>query len=469
MELTTWHELAYQKLDKRAGHSIFSHLVMTPFYQSSNNEDDLGEYFGIGNDKNSFLVGQNSDFDAGNVDVDGGLLVHDYLPVLGATQVGGKVEFNPKQEIWGVRFDYFQSFGHPVCGLFFKASMPVVYVENEMDMDIANPNPETVGGKTFSLADFFAGKVSVDSTMDPAGENLQTNLKKAKITGEHSKFGVADVNLALGYKIHQTKKDHIFLSAQIIIPTGSRPNGEFLFQPVLGDGQHFGLGARLDGAIQLWSNKHAAIRVLLDADYRYLFESTEHRTLGVKGFEITPSEEGDYSSENKSNFAQYYLAGTVGAGSGAEPQTLFPAANILTKSIKVKPGSQFDLLADLSFKSGGFILNLGYNFFYKDEEDCWMKGEWKDDVYALVDRTYPTNIALDDPFILHTLNKADLDVSAVKTPSQVTNKIFAGLGYEFNYSKTVPGLVGIGGDYEFASENSALETYSVWVKLGVSF
>ena len=71
--------------------------------------------------------------------------------------------------------------------------------------------------------------------------------------------------------------------------------------------------------------------------------------------------------------------------------------------------------------------------------------------------------------VLHTLDSADLDIDAVKTPSQVTNKIFAGLGYQFNYSKSVPGLVGIGGSYEFASDNAALENYSVWLKLGVSF
>ncbi|MFA6991458.1 MAG: hypothetical protein WC192_05420, partial [Candidatus Babeliales bacterium] len=116
------------------------------------------------------------------------------------------------------------------------------------------------------------------------------------------------------------------------------------------------------------------------------------------------------------------------------------------------------------------VLDLGYNFFYKDEEDCWVKN-WTDGVYALATEDYSTAIKFgEDPdFILSYLNMTDLDVDAVKTPSQVTNKIFAGLGYQFNYSKSVPGLVGIGGSYEFASDNAALEYYSVWLKLGVSF
>lgn len=453
MELTTWHELAYQKLDKKAGHNIFSHLLMTPFYQASDNKDDIGEYFGI-NGKNHFMVGSQAAFYAGNADVIGGYLIHDFA--VAESPLAGKVTFNPKQDIWGVRFDYFQSFGHPFGGLFFKASMPVVYVQNDVEMHISDSVKEEVGGKEFSLADFFAGKVNVTTEMDP--ENLQSHLDKAKISGEESKFGVADINLALGYKIHESKTDHIYLSAQIIVPTGPRPNGEYLFQPVMGNGKHFGLGARLDGAIELWKNKNAAIRVLLDVDYRYLFESTEKRTVGVKEFSI-----GDKTSK----LAHYYLAGKI----GQEKQPLFPAANVLTQGIKVKPGSQFDILADLSFKSGGFIIDLGYNFFYKDEEDCWIK-HWEDNVYALAERDYPTNtkfgeVPADD--FLHSLQSTDLDVDAVKTPSQVTNKIFAGLGYQFNYSKSVPGLVGIGGSYEFASDNAALENYSVWLKLGVSF
>jgi hypothetical protein len=251
------------------------------------------------------------------------------------------------------------------------------------------------------------------------------------------------------------------LSAQISIPTGTRPNGEYLFQPVIGNGKHFGLGARLDGAIELWKNKKAAIRALLDVDYRYLFESTENRTVGVKSFNVPEAVDTSISS----NLAHYYLA----AMWDQVDQPLFPAANVLTQGIKVKPGSQVDALADLSFKSGGFIIDLGYNFFYKDEEDCWIKS-WTDDVYYIIDSAYNTHVKFDDlDYAVASLNLENLDISSVKTPSQITNKIFAGLGYEFNYSKRVPGIVGIGGSYEFASDNAALENYSVWLKLGVSF
>ncbi len=476
MELTTWHEYPYQKLEKRKGHKVRSHFELTPFYQASDNKEDLGKYFGIGNCKNCFVVGTENEFVAKTADIAGVQLIHN-LNLDQDHSVKGTVSFNPKQEIWGARFDYFQDIDHPLKGLFFKASMPIVYVENSMNMCISNQTNVEVGGKTFSLNDFFAGNVEVTEAMDK--ENLQSPLCYAKIgcSGKESKFGLADINLALGYKIHQSDSAHAFLSAQVIIPTGPRPNGEYLWGPVIGNGKHFGLGARLDTAVQLWSNKNAAVRVLFDVDYRYLFESSENRTLGLKG------------CDNPFKFAHYYLVGKI----GKSEQSLFPAANVLTQSIKVKPGSQFDILADLSFKSSGFVIDLGYNFFYKDEESCWSKcfcssgccgtacettcGErccstgcgWEDGVYALVANSYNTEGELADDDILMTLNSADLDVSTVQTPSQVTHKIFAGIGYDFDIAKRYPALFGIGGSYEFVSDNSALEGYSLWVKFGVSF
>jgi hypothetical protein len=475
MELTTWHEYPYQMLAKKQGHRVRAHFELTPFYQASDNKEDLGKYFGIGNCKNCFVVGKDTEVTAKTADIDGLFLIHNASNIDDVAK--GTISFNPKQEIWGARLDYFQDIDHPIKGLFFKASMPIVYVENSLNMCIGNSTSVEVGGKTFSLNDFFAGNVEVTEAMDALSQQSPLCYAKIGCSGKESKVGIADINLALGYKIHQSDSAHVFLSAQAIVPTGSRPNGEYLWAPVIGNGKHFGLGARLDTAVQLWSNKNASVRMLFDVDYRYLFESSEYRTLGLKG------------CDNPYKFAHYYLAGRL----GQDNKPLFPAANILTQSIKVKPGSQFDILADLSFKSSGFVIDLGYNFFYKDEEDCWSKcfcssgccgtscestcGErccstgccWEDGVYGIVNPDYVTNDTLVANDFVKTLNASDLDVSTVQTPSQVTHKIYAGLGYGFDIAKRFPALFGIGGSYEFVSDNSALEGYALWVKFGVSF
>jgi len=452
MEKSTWHEYAYQKLDLYGGHTIKTHFQITPFYQASSDKHDTGAYFGIGKG-NSFSVAQYTTVPANKGDIVGGNLIHD-VDANGndISDLAGKVTFNPKQEIWGVRLDYFQDVQHPCKKLFFRASMPVVYVENDMNLKIENQTKVTVGGKEFGLADFFAGKVNVTQDMD--AENMQTGLTKAKIDGERTKFGIGDIELGLGYKIHQTKKDHVFLSLGLTIPVADAPTGDYLFEPVCGNNKHIGLGFRLDSSVNLWEGQHGAIRALFDVDYHYLFDATEHRTLSPK------------HTSDMGYLGYYYLA----AKNGQKDNPLFPAANVLTQPLRIKPGSQLDAMFALSFKSSGFVIDLGYDLYYRDEEGVWLK-EWTDNVYGISQTDYFTSLdfgpenAVGDSLLI----KESIDIDACKTPSQITNKIFAGFGYQFNFAKKVPGLVGIGGSYEFVCDNSALEQYAVWLKLGVSF
>lgn len=452
MERTTWHEYTYQKLDLYGGHTVKSHFQITPFYQATSEKSETGSYFGIGKG-NSFTVAQQ-----GKGDIIGGSLIHKMEYIEGNvaedhSDLAGKVSFDPKQEIWGVRLDYFQDVQHPCKRLFFRASMPVVYVQNDMNLKTSGNTKVTVGGKDFSLEDFFAGRVNVTEAMD--NQNMQMPLTKAKIDGQKTKFGIGDLELGLGYKMHQSKKSHAYASLGLTIPVADGPHGDYLWEPVCGNNKHVGLGLRLDSGLTLWENHYAAVRFLADLDYHYLFEATEKRTVSTK-----------YNSDL--GYLGYYSL--AAKQSNQENQPLFPAANILTQPLRVKPGNQLEAMFALSFKSSGFVVDLGYDFYYRDEEDLWLK-EWVDNIYGISDRTFDTTHAFDNEVeaIDGFLTSDSLDLSSCKTPLQITNKIFAGFGYQFNYAKKVPGFVGIGGSYEFACDNSAPEQYSFWLKLGVSF
>ena len=465
MEYTTWHDHVYngkkhictnscdrpcvkasapracapRSCNPCGPRKINASFQATGFYQDSTNHEQIGKYFGIGNGKNSFVVGTEAQVTAGTADILNGFLIHDNG---GQSNLAGKVSFNPHQQAAGVRFDYFQSFNTPICGLFFKARLPLVSVERDMQLRVDDSVNSPAG---FSLQDFFKG--NVEETNAGSG-NLQDKLTKAKIDGRRHKFGVADIDLALGHKFVDTDTKHLFLNVGITIPTGSKVRGEFLFEPVVGNGQHFGIGGGLDAGVLLWCNENASLRFLAAAEYRYLFERTEHRTVGVKDLPL----------------GYYYLAGELGKPADTP---LFPAANVLTQGLKVKPGSQFDSLIALSFKSSGFIVDVGYNLFWKDREDVWLK-HWDDDTFIIPVTGFDTNAILDAADAFKTLNKSDLDVSAAATPSLFTHKIFAGLGYTTKVYCDYPLSFGVGGSYEFGTSNADLENYAVWAKIAVS-
>jgi len=433
MEYSTWHD----KILKPHKDYIHSHAQITGFYQSSMKSNNLGKYFGIGNGSNSFTVGTGT-----TKDILGKYLIHS---ATGGTEVAGKVTFDPKQEVWGTRIDYFQDVNSPVKDLYFKASLPLVYVKNDVHMKISDETKGTIGTAVaqYSLQDFFKG--GIDITSDAA--NKQSPLTKGKINGRRTATGIADIDMALGAKLLDREEYQLFFNLGMTIPTGKKVRSTYLYEPNTGNGQHFAMGFGIDAGVNLWKTDKACLHLLGALNYRYLFQSTEERIMGLKNL----------------NMAHYYLAGKI----GQSQQPIFPASNILATPLKVKPGNQFDFLVDLSFKSGGFIIDLGYNAFYKDQESVWVKG-WDDSAYGIAAQNYATNSTT--VFAAETaLTQSIFDLDSVKNPSQFTHKFVGGLGYGCDLAKKWPGTIGLGGSYEFAQDNSAMENYALWIKAGISF
>ena len=464
MEHSVWHKHIYKVCKGQKGGArtnINSHVQLTPFYQHSVGEGDIGRYFGIGNGKNSFVIGKKDTVT--NKDIDGGLFVYNVKTRAissGARleSINGTISFEPDQEAFGLRLDYFQDVNTPMKKLFFKASLPITYVRNDMDIKVAKdaegnePAEVTFGSKKYTAKDFFAGNVNVTSAENP--KNLQGPLTHAKIDGARSSFGLADLELALGYKFYYEQKKHLFLSVGMTIPTGTKPNGEYLFEPVHGNGHHFGLNISLDGGLEAWKGKHGPVRADFGVNYRYLFIGSEKRTLGVKG----------------TTLGHYYLVAEL----NQKDKPLFPLANVSTTDLRIKPGNQFDAIVDFSFHCKRFVVDVGYNMYWKDQESVWVKG-WNDKTYyvpIVADTSgaaYFTDALFESKHSGLTITKDNLDVDAAKTPEQFTHKIFGGIAYTPKLSDKYPTSLGLGASYEFAQENSALEKYALWLKMGISF
>ncbi|QQR49257.1 hypothetical protein IPF37_00210 [bacterium] len=451
MEWTTWHSHFFKQHKEK--HGINSHVQITGFWQASTNDDDLGAYFGFGNGTNGFAVGNPA---TDGVEIDGSHLIH----AIGgeSTQfVRGNVTFNPEREVFGFRLDYIQDINAPIKNLFFKASMPIIHVETDMEMTINDGNEVLVESETndsYDLADFFAGNVNVTT-----GElNQQVPLAFGKIDGDRSKTGIADLDLALGYKYFQSDTAHAFVSVFVTIPTGSKVRGTYLFEPVYGNGHHVGLGANIYAGAQVWSGEQGKLRVDGCLNYSYLFEGTETRTIGLK----------NVTDGNSEPLSHYYL----GARNGQVNKPFFPLANVLTRDMRVQPNSQIDALLNLSFQNKHCVVEIGYNLYWKDQESLWVKNT--DDLIGQVGIVKPgqdSESAVDRFAVIgdEFFTADNLDVDAAKTPSQITHKLSAGVAYKCKINDCYPTSIGVGGYYEFAPKNSSVEQYAVWGKAGFSF
>jgi len=463
MEYTGWNRHAY----KKQAPTIHSHFQATAFYQKSQKSSAIGRYFGIGNGKNSFTVGQRfanngTTLLADPKDVENGYLIHDSQHQNDVKTLTGNVVFDPYQEAYGLRLDYFQHINHPFSNFFFKASLPFEHVAHSMKMKVlgsATVQPDATSA-SYSIDDFFRGKVNIATT---GSQNLQSPLTKGKIVGHRTLTGPADIDFGLGYKYFQGDKHHCFFSVDFVVPTGNRVRSDYLFEPVYGNGRHFGMGASLDIGFQLWKSDRCDFRLLWPTRYRYLFEGTENRMLGI--------------SDASKKLDHYYLARPVIAPDGlTAPRniSLFPLANQLVYPFAVKPGSMLDTSLDFAFSCKRFSIDLGYNLFWKDRETVHIKSfdstAFDNQKLGIVTPNYGTGADLTIANNLYkSITTSTLNFDAVVTPALFTHKLFAGLGYSYSIYKTYVGSVGIGGSYEFATSNADLENYALWAKAGFSF
>jgi hypothetical protein len=468
MEYNTWEEL----VNRKSHHDKFGgHLQVVGFYYGSSNDGEIGKYFGVHN-KSSFAMTRNATINSSASDVatdlDLGYFLHDYNNTLyglsntDATTPEATISLDPEHDAYGARFDYYQNLDCLLKGLFLKFDLPIVCVENDAKLRVSNAAVGT--GATATDADlktrletYFKGTYAQTTA---ANSNQQVALNHALYTGRQSETGVADIDLAIGYKFLNKESYYASLALAITIPTGNDADGVHMFEPIVGNGQHFGLGGNLEGMVKVWGDCDQNIKMHLKVNYRYLFESSEHRTLGIKN-----------TAGNVRDWGHYYLLGKVTNPTTANNQ-LTPAANVTTLNVDVTPGSQLDGILGFAYNNGGFTFDLGYNLYVREAEDVHLKDTLATG-WSLASRAWNTatitgGTQIGELLTTSPLTNANLDTGVAETPSQTSHSIYGGFGYIFKEWE-YPLQLRLGGKYEWAGENSVIEKWTIHGGIGIGF
>ena len=479
MNYTTFNELINRKADDKFG----GNFQVTGFYQASNSEKELGRYFGMNNHHHMLLGHIASGAALTGADLDLAYLIHDSA---GTARSEANIKFHPKSESYGAAFAYYQDLEKITKGLFLSVSMPVVHVENDLDMHVSIPSTNATSATTIAqIQNYFNGTLTYGVLGTAA--DAQATLTKGKIDGKRSETGVADIEVKLGYNFLEKEDYRLGLNVGFTIPTGTENKAYYAFAPVIGNGKHWALGAGLEGYYRVWDKDEQNIKLGMALDYRYLFENTEWRTPGLNNVSTGVARE----------WGQYHL---LGSAVGSTNVTLLtPAANVITQKCDVTPGSQIEGLANVAYNYGGFNFDLGYNMFWREKEHVHSKQTLTASTYGVANRAllattsavtvvYGNSYAEDAAVFgnysgsfdegyeaahgatttKYWISQSDLNFEKAATPSVLTHKIYSGLGYSFKEWDT-PLMMGVGGSYEFGNENSAPDFWSVYGKLGVAF
>lgn len=291
---------------------------------------------------------------------------------------------DPKISNFFCDFNLYMGLDNWLSGLFFNMYAPFVHTRWELNPCECNIKTgtqnylpgymsdvlvsQTVGVQRPQLLTSFSSFALLRKAPTVGGSVIFEPLKQARwYQGVKTDNRLADLHLVLGWNFMRTDTYHVGLSMRASAATGTRPCGEFLFEPIAGNGRHWELGGGLDACCQLWSSADETdcVSGFLEFRMSHLGRTHQMRTFDVCGKPLSRYMLVERMSCTINNDLQ--------SVDGDEPSrqfdnVLLPLANVSTMAVRVHADFQTDLALMLSWTHRHLTFDIGYNFFDRTRE-----------------------------------------------------------------------------------------------------
>jgi hypothetical protein len=298
-----------------------------------------------------------------------------YLP----TDYKSTLSFKPSIDNILVDFNFYISLDTWVDGLYFAVYAPLVHsrwhlnMNETIDMKGTSTSipgyytPDTLARNDLlnSFAEYAAGQNTGPIEQTFAGTDYAITfdrLRNARISPVRlNQTRLADLRTEAGYNFLRSDWYRCGIALEASFPTGNRPEGEYLFEPVIGNGHHWELGVSLNANVTPWQSQNNEKQIILYSQtiITHLFAAQQCRTFDLDG----------------KPFSRYMLAQRVGIpvqynlkGDGVAPVAQFdneflPIANLSRLCVDVSTTIQAEFTAMCTFVCDNFSWDLGYNFW----------------------------------------------------------------------------------------------------------
>jgi hypothetical protein len=478
---------------------ILGAIQIVPFYSKSINSAELARFFMpfgktqiIAGEFNSQAVQDNS------VDVMAnyfGVLTRPVNQVFTTSGLDiedltfqSTVQFKPVQTVFGIGLSYQQQVtGDLTKGTFINISAPITRVHNDLGLceTVINPGGGDLGpavpeGWAKNMTEALSGHTIFGDKRFKYGKVAPCGL---------SKWGLADIEVWFGYENRECSTCHRAWWVGIYIPTGNRPEGKYLFEPIVGNDKHFGV---MFGGIYkhlIWTNNDdKELWMNFHSQTRYLFTNKQRRAM-------------DLIDKQWSR----YLWMFTNKDHAKVPENLQPGINFLTLDVNVSPRSALNLNSAIVYSThGGFIAEAGLNSYARQSERVALECPFSETIGIagmFQDRNFETTTQqptksnatirrflcqqrilndvetpastppccdTDAEPLFIPITEGDLDPTSAAHPATISFSFYGTLGYSWNNIE-FPTFVTAGGSYEFSADNAGLERWLVWAKFGMSF
>lgn len=466
----------YRFIDKPNMDGFYGAFETAVAYQKSTNTNRLAQYF----------FGSETVTISGSFVTDRGVndLLADYFGLSPAFQ--SYVTILPKVSSVIVDLNLYLGWKN----FFFRAYAPFARTRSIMELS------EIIG--TSTLADFPMNYMASTTVVPPAacwssymkgdvppyGQVTET-LQYGKMGCPQYRHGIADVRCMIGWNAVSNEKNSFGVNVEFAIPTGTRPDSRYLFEPIVGNGHHWELGGGFIGKTLVWESMgEQTIHVYYDARFTHLFGSHQ-----IRSFDLCSNGFG----------SRYELTKLFDASGNYTGKTV-PTINRTSLECNVYVSTQIDALIMGTYENNNLNLDFGYNLWARTRENVdpicplaehrfGLKGiQNVTNGSLLINATqhnatiqgnlFSQQSALTDDPSPQFIQECSLNLNSAASSRSFTNKFFANVmhtwdkGYDL---KIIPHLsVGFEIEFEGVRPNNvepnknSLAQWGIWLKIGCS-
>ncbi len=328
-----------------------------------------------------------------------------------------------------------------------------------------------------SILQAFAGATG-GQTAQGDFRPMEYGLINGKLsTGAH----MSDIEMTAGYQYNCPDTDNMFsIGARITAPTGTKPQGVYILEPINGRGGNWGVGFYLAGTYEFWHSTDNKLQLNFMSSGIHLCSAQVNRS-----YDLIANGHG----------SKYLLVADYQGGS--YQNSIQNLVNLSTLQSQSSFGFEGDAALALSFTSGGFSADLGYNAWGRTKENLTIVENFNTQRYAILGRQaisnatngallnlcQPTatinssvaaqtavgNGAVDATIASNRISgNESFDTTITAQYAAVTSKLFTKIGYNWKECECCPYL-NLMGECEWSNiSNNALPQWSLSLIFGVS-
>ncbi len=397
---------------------------------------------------------------------------------------------------------YIQSkqYGHSIFAKIKSALTAMVINPNFIETNPVAPVTYPAGALFYAPGQTAATSSDPSTSMTQAfagvtgGQQVQGNFKPmtnglingSQSTGAH----LSDTEMTIGYNYTcQETDNNVSVGVRVTAPTGNKPEGIYVLEPINGRGGNWGVGGYLAGTYRVWqsTSEHDALKFNFMSSGIHLCNANV-----IRSYDLTENGHGskyllvaDYSND----VYQYSIQNLV---------------NLSTLESQSSFAFEGDAALALTFSSGGFSADLGYNVWGRTQENLLITEKFDTQRYAILGQQLvsygssltgtestlcqPTatinlsqnplgginadnanGIAVDATIPTNRIDgNTDFNTAMAAQYAAVTSKIFGKIGYNWKDRNCCPYL-NLMGECEWSNiSNNALPQWSIALIAGIS-